>query len=552
MKRQLGRVACIIALLLAPGLLGCAIVDNYSGRAVDFNREAEQAQEEVLLLNIVRASLRRPMQFTSLSSVSGSGSVSGSVTGGGLKTNQTPFIAPFGITPGNTNAALSRILATNISGNASLSGTATFTVPILDTQEFYQGILTPIPLQAFDYYLQQGFPPELLFDLFVLKIEVTRLDDGSCRKFTFQNSVRDDLQFGQFQTFIDYLIGSGLTAERINSVTSYGPPLPAVRPGPTSPADSAAIVEAYSKASSAGLDIRQEGRGPGARVRLQKKSNTFRFCFAYPGGTPSDWVGPPQSAMFCGHFNRRAQARSAEFSQADGRAECIPRARGARTAGANNDDEDYDSRSQGVHADGVSEFRGIRLAPEFLRRIDRTQRELIEQKPGIADETLFRSADFAGGLVSFKVYTRSTEGILYYLGELTRRRLFTEFGDVPRTIQVKTGLRPGTMPLTECNDLENKASWQAKNDLAYLSPRRSRSTPRGGYYCENLFVLNNDGILGDHVMGVSYDGMHFSISRDQNRSGRTLQVLGLVKQLLALNTAAKQLPATSVISVIGQ
>jgi hypothetical protein len=552
MKRQLGRVACVTALLFAPGLFGCAIIDNYSGRAVDFNREAEQAQEEVLLLNIVRASLRRPMQFTSLSSVSGSGSVSGTVTGGGLKTNQTPFIAPFGITPLNSNTALSRILATNVSGNASLSGTATFTVPILDTQEFYQGILTPIPLQAFDYYLQQGFPPELLFDLFVLKIEVTRLDDGSCRKFTFQNSVRDDLQFGQFQSFIDYLIGSGLTAERINSVISYGPPLPAVRPGPTSPADSAAIVEAYSKASSAGLDIRQEGRGPGARVRLQKKSNTFRFCFAYPGGTPSDWIGPPQSAMFCGHFNRRAQARSAETTQADGRAECIPRARAIRTAGADNNDEDYDSRSQGVHADGVSEFRGIRLAPEFLRRIDGMQRELIEQKPGIADETLFRSADFAGGLVSFKVYTRSTEGILYYLGELTRRRLFTEFGDVPRTIQVKTGIRPGTIPLTECKDSENGASWQAKTDLAYLSPRRARSTPRGGYYCENLFVLNNDGILGDHVIGVSYDGMHFSISRDQNRSGRTLQVLGLVKQLLALNTAAKQLPSTSVISVIGQ
>ena len=171
---------------------------------------------------------------------------------------------------------------------------------------------------------------------------------------------------------------------------------------------------------------------------------------------------------------------------------------------------------------------------------------------GPPDDALFRSADFAGGRVSFKVYTRSTEGILYYLGELTRRRLFTEFGDVPRTIQVKTGLRPGTIPLTECNDLENGASWETKTDLAYLSPRRSRSKPRGSYYCENLFVLNNDGILDDSIMGVSYDGIHFGISRDQNRSGRTLQVLGLVKQLLALNTSAKQLPSTSVISVIGQ
>ena len=331
MKRQLGRAACVTALLLAPGLFGCAIIDNYSGRAVDFNREAEQAQEEVLLLNIVRASLRRPMQFTSLSSVTGSGSVSGSVTGGGANVKQTPYIAQFpSVAPQIATTALSRILTGTASGNASLGGTATFTVPILDTQEFYQGILTPIPLQAFDYYLQQGFPPELLFDLFVLKIEVTRLDDGSCRKFTFQNSVRDDLQFGQFQTFIDYLIGSGLTAERVNSVTSFGPPLPAVQAGPASAADSARIIEAYSKASSAGLDIRQEGRGAGARVRLQKKSNMFRFCFANPGGTPADWVGPPQSGHVLRKLQSRAQGRTSESPQADARAECVPRPRAAR------------------------------------------------------------------------------------------------------------------------------------------------------------------------------------------------------------------------------
>src|SRR3954469_9158122 len=248
MKRQLGRVACTIALLLAPGLLGCAIVDNYSGRAVDFNREAEQAQEEVLLLNIVRASLRRPMQFTSLSTVTGSGTVSGGVTGGGTNVKQTPFISQFpNISPAVATTALSRIATGTASGNASLSGTATFTVPILDTQEFYQGILTPIPLQAFDYYLQQGFPPELLFDLFVLKIEVTRLDDGSCRKFTFQNSVRDDLQFGQFQTFIDYLVGSGLTAERVTSRTAFGPPIATAGADRANPAE---IIEAYSTAST--------------------------------------------------------------------------------------------------------------------------------------------------------------------------------------------------------------------------------------------------------------------------------------------------------------
>jgi len=106
------------------------------------------------------------------------------------------------------------------------------------------------------------------YDLFVLKIEVTRLDDGSCRRFTFQNSVRDDLQFGQFQTFVDYLIGSGLTAERVTSRTAFGPPISAVGADRANPAE---IIEAYSTVSTAGLDIRQEGSGPTARLRLPQR-----------------------------------------------------------------------------------------------------------------------------------------------------------------------------------------------------------------------------------------------------------------------------------------
>jgi hypothetical protein len=332
MRRRACRVACVAALLAPPGLFGCAIVDNYSWRAVDYNKEAEQAQEEVLLLNIIRASMRRPMQFTALQSVTGSASVAGSVNAGAAGTRQTPYVSLFPLSPTaiapctvpgpqclaqSTNNAISRLASQNLTGNASLSGSATFTVPVLDTQEFYQGILTPIPLQAFDYYLQQGFPPQLLFDLFVLKIEVTRLDDGTCRKFTFVNSVRDDLQFGQFQAFIDYLIGSGLSAERVTAVTPYGPPVSSPTTGPATRDETAKILDAYSKVSAAGLDIRQEGSGADAKYRVQKKTNVFRFCFASPGGTPSDWIGQPNSSMFCGQFNRRLQARLAE-TQSEG------------------------------------------------------------------------------------------------------------------------------------------------------------------------------------------------------------------------------------------
>src|SRR5262249_38811867 len=158
---------------------------------------------------------------------------------------------------------------------------------------------------------------------------------------------------------------------------------------------------------------------------------------------------------------------------------------------------------------GVSEFRGIRLAPEFLQRIDRLQRAVLAERPDLPEDALFPVRAFAGGQVSFRFYTRSTEGILYYLGEITRRRLFTEFGGASRTAQIKTGLRYGTIPATTCNDLENNAAWEEKSDFLSLSRRRG-GIPRGRYYCENLFVLDNpEAVDTDDNLRITYGGMRF-------------------------------------------
>src|SRR5437764_13477584 len=53
-------------------------VDEYADRALTYNLEAEQAQARHLLLNVVRASLRRPMQFSTIQSVQGTSSAKGS------------------------------------------------------------------------------------------------------------------------------------------------------------------------------------------------------------------------------------------------------------------------------------------------------------------------------------------------------------------------------------------------------------------------------------------------------------------------------------------
>ena len=118
------------------GLTACAVVDQYSGRAVVYNLQAEQAQEQALLLNVVRASLRRPMQFTGLQSITGTASATGSLTGGAVNTVQKPLISLFGLGPPNSSTLVASSVASTLSGTASMSGGPTFSVPVLDTQEF--------------------------------------------------------------------------------------------------------------------------------------------------------------------------------------------------------------------------------------------------------------------------------------------------------------------------------------------------------------------------------------------------------------------------------
>src|SRR5438552_1322299 len=87
------------SVVLISCLTGCAVVDQYSNRAVEYNRQAEQAQQQALLLNIVRASLRRPMQFTTVQSVTGTANASGSAQ------LTVPWDLPFFIAQGPANVA---------------------------------------------------------------------------------------------------------------------------------------------------------------------------------------------------------------------------------------------------------------------------------------------------------------------------------------------------------------------------------------------------------------------------------------------------------------
>ena len=533
--RRRGATCAICVALISFSVASCTFPSDYFGsRAIEYNREAEDATLSMMLLNIVRASQRRPMQFTGLQSVTGTSSTSGSLNGSDSVARTMPLIDRYGLIPPSSSTVVSR-LTTGVGGaTASVSGGPTFTVPVLDTQEFYQGILTPIPLSVIDFYLQQGFPPELLADLFVLNIVVTRVDDGgNCQKFTFTNSVSNDLQFGQFQAMVDYLVASGFIAERVNRSSAFGPEIPTPRA-----TDAARAVDAYAHAAQAGLDIK---KGKGGRFVLEKKSSELRTCFIYKGGPYPAWLAAKDKSIFCGNFSQHQASAKAEGPQ------CKPKKNPAgRAAGSAEGTAKYGSDEQGVTAHGQSEFSGIALAPVVLDRIEALQKEQMElSNHTIPYDQMFPVNEFRGAHISMTFHTRSTEGILYYLGEITRRRLAPERAH-PRVIQSKAGLNYGTYPLRDCSSQEPITEVVPLSNLP-----RYRFDAAIPVRCENIFVVNEGPSLGNSVVSVAYNGQVYSVPHDRETGGRSSQVVELVKQVLNLNTSAKQLPSTTVISVVG-
>ena len=173
--------------LSVAGLLnGCTIPRyNMATSTTEYNLVVEKAQNEMLLLNIVRASKRRPMYFTSFSKLTGS--MSYEFQTGGIS-------IPFGKIGTGLNGSYS------ITPSVKYSNSPLFDLAVQDSKEFTNGIMTPVPLKTFEYYWQQGWPKEMLLYLFIYRIKITDVN-GEPRTFT--NYPVDPIKFGDFKDVIE-------------------------------------------------------------------------------------------------------------------------------------------------------------------------------------------------------------------------------------------------------------------------------------------------------------------------------------------------------------
>jgi hypothetical protein len=164
--RPFGHIA--LALCAAGSLAACTeVVDSVvDSRYGEYNRQTDWAKNEAILLNIVRASEYQPLNFMSFQPYTGTASVSGAAS------SPSFIIGPARV------ASQKQYTLGQGTLTASASGTGTVGVTMLDTQNFYQAVLSPVDFTNLYQFQQQGYPRELLFRLFAENVSLEPLQSN--------------------------------------------------------------------------------------------------------------------------------------------------------------------------------------------------------------------------------------------------------------------------------------------------------------------------------------------------------------------------------------
>lgn len=150
-------------------LSGCTGLPPAADKAVLFNKAVEDSSNQLVLLNVLRASQRMPVYYTRLSNLQSVGALKSSVTStfqlGPRSVDTFGLSIPFGA-----------------------DQTDTVGLQVLDDQKFIQGILDRTKPETLAFYLAQGWPEDLLFHLFIERIEIERTYFDKAIKPSVQNA----------------------------------------------------------------------------------------------------------------------------------------------------------------------------------------------------------------------------------------------------------------------------------------------------------------------------------------------------------------------------
>jgi hypothetical protein len=240
-----------LAMVLAAICSGCAMLprERISSSTTDYNLVVEKVQNEMLLLNIVRASKRRPMYFTGFNLLRGSMSYS-------FQTGNLTI--PFGKIGSGLNGAYS------IAPSVSYSASPSFDLMVWDNKEFIDGMMSPVSMDTVYYYLEQlGWHKEMLMHLLVERIET--YDNGSLTA-SYENNPGDRERFEQFQAKLRELLKC-----RLVSRERYEPIGPRLRAGAIDD------LEQLIQVQKAGLTLARANEGNEEWYQLSSKKTDYSY-----------------------------------------------------------------------------------------------------------------------------------------------------------------------------------------------------------------------------------------------------------------------------------
>jgi len=412
MPSMLRTAALSLALLFA--LAGCTFSRDQLPKLVgNYNGSIEQLVEEAILTNIVRASDNAPLGFTQLTVIRGSGSTTTqigipSITIGGPQA------------PGSAN--LYRIGPNGAGGSANTN----FDLAVLDTKEFWLGVLTPLSADTLTFFIRQGIPREILFDLYVQRVELSTPGKPTITE------VNDPLDphFAAFTSDLRDSLALGLTAETATRSFDVGPPLAA---------NQAPSLKDVLEAAKSGMSIAAVPSKAGMTYQMRASQSGAVVCFDQSRASLDLTNRLPESAT-CAAMRGSTPAATAVI--------------------------------------------GTPFAFE--------QKATATRPP-----------------VAIKIYPRSTYDIFRYLGSLLR-------------------------------------SSERSGRYVELTTDEAKTFGDGAPLADKLFVVKRNA-PGDAYVSVRYGGSTYSIPKSATTS---IQVLALLRQLIALSTSVNALPQSGTVTTV--
>jgi hypothetical protein len=498
-----------VSLALTIAVAGCD--RDMPGRAILYNHQVEQVENNELLLNVVRASFGHPLYFTDFSDIH-----SPAPSSAGLGGN-----VPVAVT-GQTGVSFVPSLTVN-------EDFAQFGIGVLNSSDFIRGISTPVSVQTVDMFMQQhNSSVEQLLSLFVGRIDTAGGD-------AVNNDPRDSSQAVRFQNLLRLLVALGLTTETIEDQVSLGPDMTA---------DQVRAIDHAQVLTQPDIELVQTGANP-ARYRLQQIRRSQRFCFSTPPIlAPLAFVAPAARESFAGrtigitcrrwiaaHLDQPSDAGLAREKR--GQLE-IKRFLAQHTG--------LGDTAEGQLAGFAEEkLPGLILGLRPDEIVPDGRKEGASQQPRQQPPSNVHALD----LGPVTLYLRSPGQMLAYLGEIAAMQTRERSDSEPRPQKTIPGPR-------------------FLNDQAYDRVRRGDCPLPGADTPEQTPPLCSDvrqkllfRVLKDdnkdrpvRLAAIDYLGHHFSVlTGDDPAGGRSGETLSTLSILLSLYRSSTDLPRTTAVRI---